>query len=130
VESFFERPILSSPYAYPDRHWELDDDGRPTNNTSQNTAIPNSKPRPRSHRNGVARPQTELVFDSGHGLSTEEQEYNPTPTKSGTVKTAASYQNPDQWERSRACDIGIAIRPHEGVAALLTVVRAKRKVKE
>jgi hypothetical protein len=24
-ESFFERPILNSPYAHPDRHWELDD---------------------------------------------------------------------------------------------------------
>jgi type III restriction enzyme len=31
VESFFERPILNSPYAHPDRHWELDDDGQPTN---------------------------------------------------------------------------------------------------
>ena len=29
-EGFFERPILNSPYAYPDRHWELDDDGRRT----------------------------------------------------------------------------------------------------
>ena len=31
MDSFFERPILNSPYAYPDRHWELDDDGQPTN---------------------------------------------------------------------------------------------------
>ena len=30
-DSFFERPILNSPYAYPGRHWELDDDGQPTN---------------------------------------------------------------------------------------------------
>ena len=29
--SFFERPILNSPYAYPGRHWELDEDGQPTN---------------------------------------------------------------------------------------------------
>jgi type III restriction enzyme len=28
---FFEQPILNSPYAYPDRHWELDDDDQPTN---------------------------------------------------------------------------------------------------
>ena len=27
--SFFERPILNSPYAYPGRHWELDADGQP-----------------------------------------------------------------------------------------------------
>ncbi len=30
TEQFFERPILNSPYAYPSRHWELDDDGQPT----------------------------------------------------------------------------------------------------
>jgi type III restriction enzyme len=27
---FFDRPILNSPYAYPSRHWELDDTGQPT----------------------------------------------------------------------------------------------------
>jgi len=27
---FFEHPILYSPYEYPTRHWELDDDGQPT----------------------------------------------------------------------------------------------------
>ena len=27
---FFDRPILNSPYEYPRRHWELDDDGQPT----------------------------------------------------------------------------------------------------
>ena len=32
-ESFFERPILNSPYAYPARHWELDPDRQPTNRT-------------------------------------------------------------------------------------------------
>ena len=27
---FFDAPILNSPYEYPDRHWELDTDGLPT----------------------------------------------------------------------------------------------------
>lgn len=27
---FFDHPILNSPYAYPEKHWELDDDGQPT----------------------------------------------------------------------------------------------------
>ncbi len=31
VESFYERPILNSPYGYPARHWELDEDRQPTN---------------------------------------------------------------------------------------------------
>ena len=29
-ELFFEKPILNSPYEYPLRHWELDNDGQPT----------------------------------------------------------------------------------------------------
>jgi type III restriction enzyme len=27
---FFDPPILNSPYDYPQRHWELDADGQPT----------------------------------------------------------------------------------------------------
>ena len=29
---FFDRPILNSPYGYPERHWELDAQGQPTQN--------------------------------------------------------------------------------------------------
>ncbi len=31
MPDFFAQPILNSPYAYPGEHWELDDDGQPTN---------------------------------------------------------------------------------------------------
>ena len=27
---FFEQPILNSPYGLPQRHWELDGEGQPT----------------------------------------------------------------------------------------------------
>lgn len=27
---FFDCPVLNSPYAYPARHWELDEEGQPT----------------------------------------------------------------------------------------------------
>jgi type III restriction enzyme len=30
-QDFFERPILNSPYRYPTQHWEVDEDGQPTN---------------------------------------------------------------------------------------------------
>ena len=30
MPSFFERPIVNSPYGFPARHWELDADGQPT----------------------------------------------------------------------------------------------------
>ena len=29
-DRFFEAPILNSPYEYPSQHWELDEQGRPT----------------------------------------------------------------------------------------------------
>ena len=31
MPDFFEQPILNSPYEDPARHWELDDEGQPTN---------------------------------------------------------------------------------------------------
>jgi hypothetical protein len=30
ANSFFEHPILNSPYECPQRHWELDEHGQPT----------------------------------------------------------------------------------------------------
>jgi type III restriction enzyme len=47
---FFEAPILNSPYHYPDRHWELDESGKPTQSIKEGrrwvsflTAIPASR---------------------------------------------------------------------------------------
>ena len=30
ANSFFENPILNSPYEYPRRHWKMDADNKPT----------------------------------------------------------------------------------------------------
>ena len=77
---FFEKPILNSPYEYPVRHWELDGDGQPTQQIIEHrrkaefiTPIP--KPR---KRKGSPK-QLSLIFDEGKGLSTQEQQYDPTP---------------------------------------------------
>ena len=35
---FFEQPILNSPYEYPAKHWELDDQGQPTQQIIENSA--------------------------------------------------------------------------------------------
>jgi len=79
TDQFFEKPILNSPYAYPARYWELDASGQPTNRIIENrrraefiTPIPKPK-----KRRGEPQ-QRELVFDEGKGLSTEEQQYDPT----------------------------------------------------
>lgn len=75
--TFFERPILNSPYALPARHWELDEHGQPTQRIVQArrraeffTPIP--KP---SKRKKVAA-QEEIIFDEGAELSTKDQPNN------------------------------------------------------
>jgi type III restriction enzyme len=77
VTKFFERPILNSPYGYPARHWELDDQGQPTQQIlerrrSAEFITPIPKPRKRKG----ASEQMDLVFNEGKGLSTVEQQYD------------------------------------------------------
>lgn len=100
--TFFEKPILNSPYAYPGQHWELDEDGQPTNNIIQSrrrseliTPVPKPKKRRRNKN------QTEMVLGHGDDLSTEEQEYNPTPIINEIrqyVDEWRNLKNPEQWQ--------------------------------
>ena len=101
-ESFFDRPILNSPYAFPARHWELDADGQPTNRiieTRRRSDLITPVPKPKKRRR--PRGQAEFVFDAGDGLSTEEQEYNPTPIINEVrtyVEAWRNLPNSDQWQ--------------------------------
>jgi type III restriction enzyme len=72
TDQFFEKPILNSPYAYPSQHWELDEEGQPTNRTISRrrraefiTPIP--KPKKRRQNQGI---QKELVLYGNDGVST------------------------------------------------------------
>jgi type III restriction enzyme len=102
--SFFARPILNSPYAYPGRHWELDEDGQPTNrvvDSRRRSELITPVPKPQRRRRNPNQPG--FVFDSGEGLSSEEQEYNPTPIINeirGYVNDWRRLPNPDQWQVS------------------------------
>lgn len=96
-EAFFEQPILNSPYEYPTRHWELDPKGQPTQRIIEQrrkadfvTPIP--KPRKQGTRKGAQ--QTELVYDEGGGLSTQEQAYEQT---SAVINELRGYV--DEWRR-------------------------------
>ncbi|MDE2272400.1 MAG: DEAD/DEAH box helicase family protein [Xanthomonadaceae bacterium] len=73
---FFEHPILNSPYDCPQRHWELDKTGQPTQKIIESrrpadfvTPIP--KPR---RQKGQAQ-QGNLALGNDAGLSTETQQY-------------------------------------------------------
>lgn len=76
--TFFERPILNSPYACPARHWELDTSGQPTqvivpHRRKAEFITPIPKPRKRRRNETPAIP-----FADETGLSTEDQEYDTT----------------------------------------------------
>ena len=99
---FFDHPILNSPYERPQRHWELDADGQPTQRIIDNrrradfiTPIPKPK-----KRKGLAKQQAEIVFDEGLGLSTEGQQYDVTSNINEVrqaVDTWRALPNRSQW---------------------------------
>ncbi len=82
--SFFEEPILNSPYEEPKRHHALDAEGQPLHEPPRDgrrrsefiTPVP--KPR-KKKRQKVDPKQAKLDLRSEDDVSTEEQEYNPTP---------------------------------------------------
>jgi type III restriction enzyme len=98
---FFDHPILNSPYGYPARHWELDDQGQPTQNIVEHrrpaefiTPIPKPK-----KRKGAAQ-QSPLVFNEGLGLSTEKQQYDHTAIINGVRNQVDKWRrllNPNDW---------------------------------
>src|SRR5260370_21346751 len=91
---FFERPILNSPYSYPERHWELDSEGQPTQKileTRRRAEFITPIPKPKKQKRKPA--QDTLVFDEGKGLSTEKQQYDPT-----SIINELRFQV-DQWRK-------------------------------
>ncbi|MBA2375325.1 MAG: DEAD/DEAH box helicase family protein, partial [Rubrobacter sp.] len=99
---FFERPVLNSPYEHPGRYWELDEQGQPTQRIIDSrrpaefiTPIPKPK-----KRRGRAAEQQQLVYDEGKGLSTGEQQYDPTSMISGLRRQVDEWRritNPNDW---------------------------------
>jgi len=99
-DRFFKEPILNSPYDYPGRHWELDESGQPTGQIAQGrrkasfiTPIPRAKKQKKSA-------QSQLIFDEGKGLSTEEQQYDLTSTINQIRQQVDEWRarpNPTTW---------------------------------
>jgi type III restriction enzyme len=98
---FFEKPILNSPYEQPGRHWELDDQGQPTQQIIERRRTAEfitPIPKPRKQKAGAG--QQRLVLDEGKGLSTQHQQYDPTPIINQLrhhVERWRSLPNPSDW---------------------------------
>ena len=100
-DDFFKQPILNSPYAYPSRHWELDEANQPTQRIRESrrpAQFITPIPKPRRQRGGVV--QGQLVFDEGVGLSTAEQQYDPTSIINELRRRVDQWRaipNPADW---------------------------------
>ena len=99
TDSFFERPILNSPYAYPIRHWELDGTGQPTQQvveTRRSAEFITPIPKPKKQK-GAAK-QTSLLFDES--LSTQEQQYHSAIINGvrAEVDKWRALKNPNDWK--------------------------------
>src|SRR6266436_5060490 len=97
---FFDHPILNSRYDYPRRHWELDESGQPTQHIIEKrrgakfiTPIPKPKKR-------KTAAQTGFVFDEGKGLSSKEQQYDPTSIINEVRGYVDAWRllSPSQWQ--------------------------------
>ncbi len=101
-DRFFTQPILNSPYSYPAQHWALDDEGQPTQRIiERRRSAEFITPIPKPRRRRAATSQQPLIFDEGHGLSTEDQQYAATAEFVNEIRQQIdrwrSLPNPRDW---------------------------------
>lgn len=99
---FFDHPILNSPYDYPQRHWELDATGQPTQRIIEfRRKAEFITPIPKPKKQKPAQKQLSLGIDEGKGLSDENQQYDLTSLINEVrehVDRWRTLPNPNQWQ--------------------------------
>ena len=104
--SFYEQPILNSPYSPPSRHHALDDEGQPLNEDPRSGRRPSKliTPVPKSKKKqGKSAKQAAFIMPDALDLSTEDQEYNPTWVINDIRDSVASWR-----ALSNAADWGVS----------------------
>ena len=92
---FFEKPILNSPYEYPEQHWELDKQGQPTQKIIYRRRQADFiTPIPKPKKRKAKAEQVKMVFDEGKGLSTQEQQYSATARTINALR-----EHVDAWRK-------------------------------
>lgn len=101
IESFFEQPILNSPYEYPARHWILDSDGQPTGKIADNRRRSEYvTPIPKPQKKKAAAKQTDLGFKSESDTEDGRQKYDPIPIINDIRRAVDDWRNlknPADW---------------------------------
>jgi type III restriction enzyme len=101
---FFDHPILNSPYSFPERHWELDETGQPTQKiveSRRRADFITPIPKPRKRKQKTVDTQKEMVFDEGKGLSTEALQYDTQSIINEIrqyVDQWRTISNPNNWQ--------------------------------
>lgn len=97
TRSFYEQPILNSPYKEPTLHHALDEEGQPTDNPPikgrRKSEFITPVPKPRKRKKQSEELQNELDLSSQEGVSSDEQEYNPTPIINEIRSHVQSWRN-------------------------------------
>lgn len=101
TDAFFARPILNSPYNRPTRHWELDEDGQPTNRiVDKRREADFISAVPKARRRRASDDQTDMLLRDREGISTDDQEYNKAIINEIRQYVAdwRALPNPAQWQ--------------------------------
>ena len=94
-QSFFDHPILNSPYAVPTRFHALDEEGQPLDQPPIVGRRPCDfiTPVPKPKRRSAKQAQASMMFEDSSGLSSEDQEYNPKPIINEIRAHVASWRD-------------------------------------
>jgi len=100
-DRFFEKPILNSPYSKPERHWELDEHGQPTQRIIESRRRAEFiTPIPKPRRQRQAQTQQDLGLNEEKGISSEKQRYNLTELINSVRQQVDKWRmipNPNAW---------------------------------
>ena len=105
MSEFFNKPILNSPYAYPDRHWELDEAGQPTGkliSTRRPAEFMTPIPKARRQKQATVVQQTLELF-STPGISDDDQKYDLSLYINSIREKVTAWRklsNPADWKVS------------------------------
>ena len=105
AQPFFEQPILNSPYEYPARHWELDENRQPTNHiVDRRRTVSFITPIPAARKQRAA--QRELGVDDARGTADEDGQQYELMRMIESVRHSVN-----EWRRLPAPGGGLRRRP-------------------
>jgi type III restriction enzyme len=100
--SFFDQPILNSPYTEPDRHWQLNAEGQPTqevNNSRRPASFISPIPTPKKSK---GKPKQGQLFEdaTAKAISTDDQQYELTSIINELRGIVATWRkdDPKNWK--------------------------------